>query len=48
MNVISNAFSSFDRNNPVSDQEIHSTEELQLLVKQSADSGEIEEENLKL
>jgi CBS domain containing-hemolysin-like protein len=33
---------------PASEQEIHSTEELQLLVKQSADSGEIEEENYEI
>lgn len=34
--------------NPASENEIHSTEELQLLVKQSADSGEIEEENYEI
>ena len=33
---------------PASENEIHSTEELQLLVKQSADSGEIEEENYEI
>lgn len=33
---------------PVSEHEIHSTEELQLLVKQSADSGAIEEENYEI
>lgn len=48
MNVISNAFLRLIGINPASDQEIHSTEELQLLVKQSADSGEIEEENYEI
>lgn len=48
MNVISNAFLRLIGIHPVSDQEIHSTEELQLLVKQSADSGEIEEENYEI
>jgi CBS domain containing-hemolysin-like protein len=33
---------------PASEQEIHSTEELQLLVKQSAAGGEIEEENYEI
>ena len=48
MNVISNAFLRLIGIHPVSDQEIHSSEELQLLVKQSADSGEIEEENYEI
>ena len=48
MNVISNAFLRIIGINPVSEHEIHSTEELQLLVKQSADSGEIEEENYEI
>ncbi len=48
MNVISNAFLRLIGIHPASDQEIHSTEELQLLVKQSADSGEIEEENYEI
>ena len=48
MNMISNAFLRLIGIHPVSDQEIHSTEELQLLVKQSADSGEIEEENYEI
>lgn len=48
MNVISNAFLRLIGLNPVSEHEIHSTEELQLLVKQSADSGEIEEENYEI
>ena len=48
MNVISNAFLRLIGIHPVSDQEIHSTEELQLLVKQSADSGEIGEENYEI
>lgn len=48
MNVISNAFLRLIGIHPASDHEIHSTEELQLLVKQSADSGEIEEENYEI
>ncbi len=48
MNVISNAFLRLIGIHPVSEHEIHSTEELQLLVKQSADSGEIEEENYEI
>lgn len=48
MNFISNAFLRLIGLNPASEQEIHSTEELQLLVKQSADSGEIEEENYEI
>lgn len=48
MNGISNAFLRVIKIHPVSDHEIHSTEELQLLVKQSADSGAIEEENYEI
>ena len=48
MNAMSNAFLKMIKIHPVTDQEIHSTEELQLLVKQSADSGEIEEENYEI
>lgn len=48
MNFMSNTFLKLMNIHPVSDQEIHSTEELQLLVKQSADSGEIEEENYEI
>ena len=48
MNASSNAFLRLIGIHPVSDQEIHSTEELQLLVKQSADGGEIEEENYEI
>ncbi len=48
MNAMSNGFLRLIKIHPASDQEIHSTEELQLLVKQSADSGEIEEENYEI
>ena len=48
MNAISNGFLRMIGMQPASDHEIHSTEELQLLVKQSADSGEIEEENYEI
>ncbi|WP_419870704.1 hemolysin family protein [Chryseobacterium sp. CT-SW4] len=48
MNSMSNAFLRIMKIHPASEQEIHSTEELQLLVKQSADSGEIEEENYEI
>ncbi|MDY3547222.1 hemolysin family protein [Riemerella anatipestifer] len=48
MNSISNAFLRIIKINPASEHEIHSTEELQLLVKQSADGGEIEEENYEI
>ncbi len=48
MNHMSNAFLRLIKIHPASDQEIHSTEELQLLVKQSADSGEIQEENYEI
>lgn len=48
MNGISNAFLRLIKIDPASEQDIHSTEELQLLVKQSADSGQIEEENYEI
>ncbi len=48
MNQMSNGFLRMVKIYPASEQEIHSTEELQLLVKQSADSGEIEEENYEI
>lgn len=48
MNSLSNSFLKLIKIHPASDHEIHSTEELQLLVKQSADSGEIEEENYEI
>ncbi|HBR12585.1 MAG TPA: hemolysin [Chryseobacterium sp.] len=48
MNSLSSGFLRLIKINPASDQDIHSTEELQLLVKQSADSGEIEEENYEI
>jgi len=48
MNQLSNAVLRLIKIHPASEQEIHSTEELQLLVKQSADSGEIEEENYEI
>lgn len=48
MNGLSNSFLRMIGMQPASDHEIHSTEELQLLVKQSADSGEIEEENYEI
>ena len=48
MNKMSNAALRLMKIHPASEQEIHSTEELQLLVKQSADSGEIEEENYEI
>lgn len=48
MNSMSNGVLRLMKINPASEQEIHSTEELQLLVKQSADSGEIEEENYEI
>lgn len=48
MNHMSNAFLRMVKIHPATDQEIHSTEELQLLVKQSADSGEIQEENYEI
>lgn len=48
MNSLSNGFLRLIKINPASEHDIHSTEELQLLVKQSADSGEIEEENYEI
>jgi len=48
MNYISNTFLRVIKIDPATENEIHSTEELQLLVKQSADSGEIEEENYEI
>lgn len=48
MNSLSNGFLRLIKINPATDQDIHSTEELQLLVKQSADSGEIQEENYEI
>ncbi|MDO4224865.1 MAG: hemolysin family protein [Bergeyella zoohelcum] len=48
MNSFSNAFLRLIKIHPASENEIHSTEELQLLVKQSADSGEIQEENYEI
>ncbi|MDO5615440.1 MAG: hemolysin family protein, partial [Cruoricaptor ignavus] len=48
MNSLSNAFLRLIKIHPASEHEIHSTEELQLLVKQSADSGEIQEENYEI
>ncbi len=48
MNQMSNGVLRLIKIHPASEQEIHSTEELQLLVKQSADSGEIEEENYEI
>lgn len=48
MNSLSNFFLKLMNIHPASEQEIHSTEELQLLVKQSAAGGEIEEENYEI
>ena len=48
MNQMSNGVLRLMNIHPASEHEIHSTEELQLLVKQSADSGEIEEENYEI
>lgn len=48
MNLLSNSVLKLIKIHPVSEQEIHSTEELQLLVKQSAAGGEIEEENYEI
>ncbi|MCQ4034489.1 hemolysin family protein [Kaistella montana] len=48
MNKMSNTALRLMKIHPASEHEIHSTEELQLLVKQSADSGEIEEENYEI
>ena len=48
MNYMSNSVLRMINIHPVDDSDIHSTEELQLLVKQSADSGEIQEENYEI
>lgn len=48
MNSISNSFLRMINIHPASGHEIHSTEELQLLVKQSAAGGEIQEENYEI
>jgi len=48
MNAISNSFLRLIKISPAAEQDIHSTEELQLLVKQSADGGEIEEEDYEI
>lgn len=48
MNTISNGFLRLIKINPANQSDIHSTEELQLLVKQSADSGAIEEEDYEI
>lgn len=48
MNSMSNSVLRMINIHPVDDSDIHSTEELQLLVKQSADSGEIQEENYEI
>ena len=48
MNSLSNGFLRLINIHPANEHEIHSTEELQLLVKQSADGGEIEEENYEI
>ncbi|MDO4763895.1 MAG: hemolysin family protein [Flavobacteriaceae bacterium] len=48
MNAISNSFLRLIKINPASGHEIHSTEELQLLVKQSAAGGKIQEENYEI
>ena len=48
MNKMSNAVLRLMKIHPASEHEIHSTEELQLLVNQSADSGEIQEENYEI
>lgn len=48
MNAISSHFVRLIGLAPASEHEIHSTEELQLLVKQSKDGGEIEQENYEI
>lgn len=48
MNWMSNGALRLMNIHPAGEADIHSTEELQLLVKQSADSGEIEEENYEI
>ncbi|MDR0829425.1 MAG: hemolysin family protein [Prevotellaceae bacterium] len=48
MNAISNGILRIIKIDPAADRDIHSSEELQLLVKQSADGGEIEEEDYEI
>ncbi|GHV68159.1 membrane protein [Bacteroidia bacterium] len=48
MNAISNGFLRLIKIDPAADRDIHSSEELQLLVKQSTDGGEIEEEDYEI
>ena len=48
MNAISNGFLRLIKISPAAGHDIHSSEELQLLVKQSADGGEIEEEDYEI
>ncbi len=48
MNSMSNGFLRMINIPPAEESDIHSSEELQLLVKQSADSGEIEEEDYEI
>lgn len=48
MNSMSNGFLRMINIPPAEEFDIHSSEELQLLVKQSADSGEIEEEDYEI
>jgi CBS domain containing-hemolysin-like protein len=48
MNAISNGFLRIIKISPAAEHDIHSSEELQLLVKQSADGGEIEEEDYEI
>ncbi|MDR2683918.1 MAG: hemolysin family protein [Prevotellaceae bacterium] len=48
MNACSNGFLRMIKISPAAEHDIHSSEELQLLVKQSADGGEIEEEDYEI
>ena len=48
MNLMSNSFLKLIKIHAASDLDTHSTEELQLLVKQSVASGEIEEDNYEI
>jgi len=48
MNYISNMFLNLIGIKPIGEHEIHSTEELKLLVEQSKDGGEIQKENYEL
>jgi len=48
MNSISNMFLNLIGIKPIGEHEIHSTEELKLLVEQSKDGGEIQKENYEL